>query len=210
MNVLFLDTETTGLPLWKEPSHHPGQPHIVQLAALMVNVDTRKTVATIDLTIRPEGWTIPDETAAIHGVTTEHALDVGVPESMALRLFIEMWTRCAFRVAHNAPFDARILRIALTRHLPDLADSYKAGAEQCTQALSTPVLNLPPSEKMRAVGRTHAKSANLREAYEFFMGKPLEGAHTALADAQACRDVWLAINAPRPCPIPLEGESWTK
>lgn len=203
MRALFYDSETTGLPLWKEPSHHPDQPHIVQLAALMVDTDTGKTHATIDLTIRPDGWTIPAEVTAIHGITSEHALAVGVPEALALQVFLEMWRRCDFRVGHNESFDARILRIALTRHLPDLADPYKAGAAQCTQVLATPILQLPPSEKMRAVGRGHFKSANLREAYSHFMGKPLADAHTALADAQACRDVWLAINAPRPCSEPF-------
>ena len=27
MTILFFDTETTGLPLWREPSDHPDQPN---------------------------------------------------------------------------------------------------------------------------------------------------------------------------------------
>lgn len=50
MNLaLFYDTETQGLPLFKEPSEHPSQPHIVQLAACLLDLDTRKTIAGMDV-----------------------------------------------------------------------------------------------------------------------------------------------------------------
>lgn len=87
MNLaLFYDTETTGLPLFKEPSEHPDQPHIVQLAACLVDLDTRKTIASMDVIVKPNGWTIPAEVSAIHGITTEHAMDVGISEAMAIEL----------------------------------------------------------------------------------------------------------------------------
>lgn len=37
------------------------------------------------------------------------------------------------------------------------------------------------------------KFPKLTEAYKHFTGKPLEGAHGAMADTQACLDVWFAI-----------------
>lgn len=39
--LCFWDTETQFLPLWKEPSEHPDQPHIVELAAVLVDTQTR-------------------------------------------------------------------------------------------------------------------------------------------------------------------------
>jgi DNA polymerase-3 subunit epsilon len=118
MRAIFLDTETQGLPLFSEPSEHPRQPHIVQLAALLVDVETRKTLASLDLVINPVDWEIPDDVAKIHGITTEYARDVGVREEHAVELLIQLWKRADFRVAHNEQFDARIVKIALHRHFP--------------------------------------------------------------------------------------------
>mgnify|MGYP000116575521 FL=1 len=47
--VVFFDTETSGLPLFKLPSEHPDQPHIVQLGACLVDIDTRKVLSTAEL-----------------------------------------------------------------------------------------------------------------------------------------------------------------
>lgn len=208
MNLaLFYDTETTGLPLFKEPSEHPGQPHIVQLGACLADLDTQRIYSSLDVIIKPEGWTIPDEVAAIHGITTEMALAVGIPEVEAVGTLLELWYRAACRIGHNEGFDARIVRIALMRHFPAaqgetvIADIWKAGAAKCTQQISTPILKLPPTPKMKAAGFLKHKSANLGEAYQHFMGKPLEGAHSAIVDVRACMDVFFAATTPAPEPI---------
>jgi DNA polymerase-3 subunit epsilon len=198
MNLaLAYDTETTGLPLFKEPSEHPGQPHIVQLGALLVDLDTRIVHSSLDVIIQPDGWEIPEEVAAIHGITTERALDVGIPEPKAVDMLISMWRMVACRLGHNEQFDARIVRIALMRHFGEtVADEWKSGPAKCTQLISTPILKLPPTEKMRKAGFLKHKSANLGEAYQHFMGKPLENAHSAMADARAALDVFFAATAP--------------
>lgn len=193
MNLaLFFDTETTGPPLWNDPSDDPRQPHIVQLAAALVDLDTRRTIASMDVIVKPDDWTIPDDVAAIHGITTEHALRVGIDESLAVDMLLGLWEGRT-RIAHNESFDARIVRIALKRFGYDAAsDLWKVGKAECTQALSTPILKLPPTEAMKAARRFHHKSANLGEAYQHFTGKPLENAHTAMADVQACIAVYFA------------------
>lgn len=190
---LFYDTETTGLPLFHEPSEDPRQPHIVQLAAALVDLDSRRTIASMDVIVRPDGWEIPAEVAAIHGITTDHARAVGVAEATALRMFVGFYN-ARKRIAHNEQFDARIVRIGLKRYDVGLdPDVWKAGPSECTQALSTPILKLPPTEKMRAAGRMHSKSANLGEAYKHFTGNELVGAHSAMVDVQACMAVYFAI-----------------
>ena len=201
MNLaIFYDTETTGLPLFKEPSEHPGQPHIVQIAALLVDLDTRQTISSMDVVIRPNGWTIPDEVAAVHGITTERAEAVGIEEVTALDMFMALWAGPGrLRIAHNEQFDARILRIALKRFhdqpgevLP-ISDTWKEGQANCTAKLATPICQIPPTAKMVKAGFNKFKTANLSEAYKHFTGRELENAHSAMADVMACRDVYFAI-----------------
>lgn len=197
--ALFYDTETTGLPLFSEPSEHPGQPHIVQLGAVLVDLDTRRELASMDVIVKPEGWTIPAEVAAIHGITQEHAMDVGIPEAAAVEMLLALWAQRT-RIGHNESFDARIVRIACMRHAAAFADPWKAAKAECTQLLSTPILKLPPTEKMKAAKRFHNKSANLGEAYEFFTGQKLENAHSAMVDTRACITVYFSIKDGKTAP----------
>lgn len=199
--ALFYDTETTGLPLYSEPSEDPRQPHIVQLAACLVDLDTRHTLASMDVIVRPEAWTIPAEAYAIHGITQERAMDLGISESLAVEMFMELWAR-RHRVGHNEQFDARILRIALKRVNPDihgfalgadLSEIWKEGDAACTARMSTKIVKAPPTAKMRAAGRHHHKTPTLAEAYQHLVGKPLENAHSAMADVQGCMAVYFAV-----------------
>jgi DNA polymerase-3 subunit epsilon len=213
-HLLPYDTETSGLPLFDLPSDHPGQPHIVQLAALVVDPSTRAEVAVMNRIVRPDGWVIPDEVAKIHGITQERAMDEGIPEVEAVEEFLAMWKPegedVLERIAHNESFDARILRIAIKRYIDPrnpaltlpVSDYWKQGKAHCTARLSTPILKLPPTAKMLAARRHHHKTANLGEAFKHFMGKDLEGAHDAIVDVRACADVWFAIQALNDQPIP--------
>lgn len=199
--VLFYDTETQGLPLFDQPSEDPRQPHIVQLAACLVDIDTWSMIAGIDVIIRPDGWEIPEEVARIHGITTERAAALGVSEHVAVNALLDLWGCAEHRVGHHEVFDARIVRIAIKRHMAGLgeaecerlADMWKSGAAECTQRLATPFCALPPTEKMIRAGRRHYKSPNLQEAYTHFFGAPFDGAHSANSDVQACIAVYRAV-----------------
>lgn len=186
--AIFYDTETTGLPDWKKPSGSDSQPHIVQLAGILADLDTRQVIASMDVIIKPDGWVIPDEVSEIHGITTKHALNVGVPESLAVDLFLSLQNG-AIRVAHNRTFDQRIIRIAAKRFFDD--DIIEAWAEkdnhECSMLLSKPIMKMLPK------GKWGYKNPKLEEAYKHFTGKDLENAHSALADAEACMQVYWGI-----------------
>lgn len=199
MPLIFVyDTETTGIPLFDQPSDDPRQPHIVEVAAGLFDQETGARFGEYHAVVRPDGWTIPDEVAAIHGITTERALAEGKPEAEVLGVLAAMWDGedIAARVAHNESFDARIIRIATKRFLGEAAaDRWKAGKAECTARLSTPILALPPTARMKAAKAFKHKTPTLAEAYRHFFGEDLVGAHGALADMQGCARVYFAIKA---------------
>lgn len=195
--ILFYDTETNGLPMWKLPSEDPAQPHITQLCAELFDADSGKTLAFMDLLIQPDGWTIPLELQELTGITQERAELFGFPIQRAIALFIGMWRKAKLRVAHNEAFDARLLRIEMLRQLDHdaaLHEQWKVGEAYCTQTNSTKIINLPPTPKMIAAGFNKPKSPNLREAYKFFTGNELVGAHNASADVAGCKAVYFGIH----------------
>lgn len=188
--VLAYDTETTGIPLWKEPSEHPDQPHIVQLAARRIDLVTRETIASMDVIIKPDGWTIPDDVIAIHGITNERAMDEGIPEKEAIEQLLALWDAVPL-IGHNESFDRRMVRIGIKRHIDPLlpvegqelmADKWKAAIATCTCWKSRPYTKLDKN-----------KLPKLTEAYQHFMGKPMEGAHSAMGDVDGCLAVYFAI-----------------
>lgn len=203
---LFYDTETTGLPLFKEPSEHPDQPHICQLGAILVDMDTREELEVLDEIIKPEGWTIPDDVAAIHGITTERALADGLAARVVLERFLGMWARGPqlVRAGFNESFDARLVRIALFRHFDQVtADDWKGGLAHDVMPIVTPICKLPPTAKMVAARRGgQFKSPKLSEAYEHFFGEPLAGAHSALVDVRATLRIHWHVTDNHPATTP--------
>lgn len=179
--ILFFDTETTGLPLWKEPSEHPDQPHLVELAAMLVNPDTRELIAFMDVIIKPDGWIIPEEVVKVHGITTERALAEGIPEAEALDMFLALYEQCGIRVAHNMTFDNRIIRIAMKRYKPDAVsdDQWKDKASyHCTMV-----------EHSKKHG---GKWPTLGEAFKFHFGREFENGHRAMIDTKGCMEIYFA------------------
>lgn len=192
---LFYDTETTGLPLYSTPSDDPRQPHLAALAAVLIHLKTRQVVEAIDVLVKPDGWTIPDEVIAIHGITNERAAAEGIPEAEAVDRLIALWRRADGKIGHNEAFDRRIIRIALKRYRgEDLADAWYESPFNDTCFLATDIMALEATDRMKATGRGNKpKKPKLSEAVLFFTGRPLEGAHNAMNDVNGCIDVFFAI-----------------
>lgn len=193
---LVWDTETTGLPSYDRRSTDPCQPHLVQIAMLILADDGTET-SMAALIIRPDGWEIPSAVTAIHGITQERAMDEGVPENMATALFAALQATAALRVAHNEAFDRRIMRIAMTRAgMPrEQIEAIEARPSFCTCRAARPIVNQPPSEKMRATGRTGSKPPKLAECIRHFFDEDLAGGHDALVNARACARIYRALMA---------------
>jgi len=178
--IMFFDTETTGIPDWRLPSDDPVQPHLVRLAAVVADAESRTITQQLDCVVRPDGWQIPQETIDIHGITMEKAQADGMPESLALQNFLALWND-KHRVAHNTTFDNRIIRIATKRYSDqDTINAWHKGAYTCTGIMARKAMGLN-------------KMPKLTEAYAHFMRRELDNAHDAMADAVACMNIYFAM-----------------
>lgn len=192
---LFYDTETTGLPLEEEHPNHPEQPHIVQLAAILMTED-RQEVGSMNVIIRPDGWEIPEEAASVHGINTEMALRYGIPETTAMKTFHEFRKQAQIEVAHRIEFDNFIMRIAYARLYGKTLEQItemESNSRCCTANAARDVVTLPPTEKMLGVGLKHYKTPTLTECLDILLHKNLENAHNALADVRGCAEVFFYL-----------------
>ena len=118
---LFFDTETTGLPVnWKAPvTNLNNWPRMVQLAFLLYDKSGNK-ISGGDYIIRPEGFTIPNDVARIHGITTERAMEEGKALPAVLEEFQSLISESEYLVAHNISFDEKIVGAEFLRNkMPD-------------------------------------------------------------------------------------------
>src|SRR6185436_6846629 len=148
-----------------------NQPHLVQLAMLLLD-DDGSEAACIDVIIKPEGWVISPEATAIHGISHEKAMRVGISEKVAARLYANMVYGLGAHVtvvAHNAPFDLRIMRLAMLRAgiKKEWLDEREVKS-YCTIRASTTLMNTPPTAKMVKAGFNKPKPPKLSECIKHF------------------------------------------
>lgn len=194
--ILFFDTETSGFVQKDFPPEHPGQPHLVQLGAILAT-SSGKEVTCVDLVIRPpKGFQIPDGAAKTHGITTELANAIGIPLASAMSVFLQLRANCSEIVAFNSDFDDLVMKAAIAR-LGVTPSHPGPGKLTCCMRAAEPVMKLPPTARMKATGYGDKfKAPNLQEAYKFFVDdKGFEGAHSALVDARATMQVYFAMKA---------------
>lgn len=184
--IIFFDTETTGLPDWRMPIDHECQPHIVQIACILTEDDGRER-ASLNLIVDP-GVAIPDGAARVHGITNEVAARCGVPAAVAVKTFANLLAAADVLVAHNIKFDAALLDTAYAR----LGGQPKKQPDTrfCTMDAATPIVNLPPTDRMIAAGFTKPKAPKLSECVKHFFNEELAGAHDALVDVRACARIY--------------------
>lgn len=184
MKTLFIDTETQHLPDMNKRARDPSQPHIVQFAGIQY-INGVESASVCHL-VHPDGWTIPPETTAIHGITNEMAAANGIVEQHIAERFLSLMRDSDLLVGHNISFDKFIMRIACRRFdlITDQHDAWwKAFPTFCTMREMTNICQIPGA-------RFGYKWPKLHEAYSHAFGKSLEGAHDALVDVRACSELY--------------------
>lgn len=194
---LFFDTETTGLAKFKLSPKSTAQPRLVQLAALLTN-ESGDDLASMNLTIKPDGWEIPEEASAIHGITQELAEQIGVNHGSALGIFNQLSGAADTVVAHNLDFDSLIAESAFHRWQGQWRRPEK---QFCTMKAATSICKIPHASPRHP---EDWKWPRLEECIRFFFDEELEGAHDAMIDVRACKRVFFELKN-KPSEEPTNG-----
>ena len=190
---IFFDTETTGVP-WNyraSVTDSNNWPRLVQLAWIMAdkngNILKKKSVI-----IKPDGFSIPSDAAAVHGITTDRALREGKPLQEVFEEFATDLSLAEQVVGHNIDFDQHIVGAELYR----LGMDYNALMNKpcvCTMRSSTDLCAIPNPNSYYG----GYKWPSLQELYRKLFSRSFEDAHDALADITATKDCFFELKRRR-------------
>lgn len=179
-DVLFFDTETTGVPerSWEWHTDFDKYPHVVQIAWLHgCKVETH--------IIRPDGWEIPQETVDVHGITTEYALEHGEPFASVVDMFIQDCHDAGLICGHNIHFDTSIIKANILRELG--REYYNANDVENALYKGKRIDTMRPTMKWvdARMANGRLKFPNLSELYSRCFPGETFPAHDALEDVKA-------------------------
>lgn len=176
---LFFDTETTGLPLdYNAPSTDLiNWPRLVQISWI-ISDGNGIIISEDNYIIKPKGFTIPDEVAKLHGITTERALEIGDKIEDVLHLFWDDVQKASYIIGHNVSFDENVVEAEFFRMGENKVFSSKHSI--CTKLASTDYCKIPNPWNSREY-----KWPKLSELYSKLFGTDLLDAHNSEYDVQA-------------------------
>jgi DNA polymerase III epsilon subunit-like protein len=169
---LFVDVETTGLPLKRSApfSDVDNWPRIVSIAWIIR--EDRKELEERYYILKPVGFNIPASATAIHGISHSQALVSGSP-TRAILQYLESQVASANIsrvIAHNLSFDLPTV----------LCEMHRFG-------VSSAMHNLQKYCTMENFGKRFGKPyTKLSDAHRELTGEVFAGAHEALSDVRAC------------------------
>ena len=184
IEYLVFDVETTGLPKnWKAPiSKLSNWPRIVQIG--WYSYDKQENLLeSKSYIIKPNGFSIPEASKKIHGISTNFAEKNGYEIELVLSRFTELVKKTNYLIAHNLDFDEKVVRSELLR--ADISDHFDGKIRMCTKEIGTNICKIP--------GKYGYKWPTLSELYNHLFDDNLKGSHDASNDAKAAADCFFEL-----------------
>lgn len=166
MKIIFIDTETTGLP---QNRSFAGDARIVQLSWIVV--ENKQIVGECDCIIYPD---FEIKNSHIHGITTERAKAIGIPIKVALDALLEDSDSCDLFVSYNSAFDKLMIDSELSRIKVKHKIMDNKYWKCAMLAAATPI------------NKYKSKWHKLPDLYRTYFNEHLEKQHNALSDSYAC------------------------
>ena len=190
--VVFIDTETTGLPRFKFANALQGPdnwPDIVSVAWIVY--EDGEIVNSNYSVIKPNGWTISEQSTKIHGITQEYAEENGRNLNYVLSTLKDDLDQATEVVAHNLDFDKNVIFNAYKWRLDLNPWHYWPPIETCTMLRAEIELKIP--SKFPTTYRPY-KPPTLKELYKAtFPDRDVpEGLHNSLKDTEVLSEIYWA------------------
>ncbi len=184
---LIFDTETTGLPKrWDAPiTDVDNWPRCIQIAWQLHDA-MGNCIDHQDYLVQPDGFNIPYDAEKIHGISTELAMEQGVPISEVLTKFNEVLGKTKFVVGQNVKFDLNIMGAEFVRGAVDNQLQELPVLDTCTEHTAQ-LCQIPGGRYGRF------KLPTLTELHEFLFDVPFAEAHNATADVEATTRCFLEL-----------------
>ena len=180
--LLFIDTETSGLPAnWSQPyANNEAWPHILQVAWVIYTASGQLVKAECYY-LKPTNYDISPESGEIHGLTLQFLEQQGHGRHGVMQQLVDDLRRYKpLVVGHFMELDYHMLGV--TFHRTGLPNALLDLPNFCTMRLT--------DQFVRPMGQRFLR---LPELYERLFGQPMLREHDALTDAQATADCFFEL-----------------
>lgn len=174
---LIFDTETSGLPRDRNApvSDLNNWPRLVQIAWLQYDISEKQT-SSRNYIIKPQGFTIPYDSAKIHGISTGRAINEGLSLRTVLNEFSKAINHSSFLVSHNMRFDEKVVGAEFLRE--NIPSRLFQITRICTMVSSTDFCQIP--------GPYGYKWPALSELHFVLFNTGYKEVHNAAMDVTVC------------------------
>jgi DNA polymerase-3 subunit epsilon len=189
MIALFFDTETTGIKTKDDPDFKPA---LVQIGAIMQDTISRRVLGEINLIANQyHDRHMQPGALKTHGVTPEMTVKFGIDPKLIDVLFAEMIEKSDMLVAHNLDYDLDIIK----NNMPISVRKVHLKERFCTMDRNVTVIQKPKKDGHDYYGKPDQPYAytSLLDTFRHYFGTGFDGAHDAMADVRACRDIFFKM-----------------
>lgn len=195
--ILVIDVETTGLPKKRgAPAIDiDNWPYPVQIAWILFKCSHAgrpgRVLSRGSHLIHPDGWIVPRESSAIHGISHEQAVSKGLPLQVVMNTVHTMASKANAICCHNTAFDIPVL----------ISSAIRAGISPTDQIIPTKptICTMEIGKQICGIIREYTgkygtfrklKPPRLAELYQHIFGKEFVGRlHDASEDCRATVEI---------------------
>ncbi len=192
---LFIDTETTGLPLNNNLPYTnlKNWPYLVQVA-LIIEDDNYGILAKRNIILKPNGYTIPESATKIHGISNERAVKNGEDRDKVISFLDLALYKSDIIIGHNVSFDLNVIKseIIRTKGIENALFKKKKHIVIDTMKMGRNICKIPNLSFHTRLSLPN-KYPKLDELYYKLFNKHFNNQHDAMADVQAAYDCYYEL-----------------